>query len=109
MKTLFILSIYILCLFTFSCTSAQEEDKSQTTIILVRHAEKDAIGGNNPPLSIDGKARAQRLAASFPNVVPDEFYATAFIRTASTLQPWAESTVKEVKTYAAEDSVQFTD
>ena len=111
MKTIVASSLYImLCLFTFSCSSAQEKNGSETTtIILVRHAEKDTIGGSNPPLSAAGTARAQRLAASLPKVVPHEFYATPFVRTISTLKPWAESLGKEVKTYAAADSVQFTE
>ena len=75
----------------------------------MRHAEKDTVGGTNPPLSGEGNARAKRLAASFPNVVPDEFYATPFIRTVSTLKPWADGAGKEVKTYAAADSIKLTE
>ena len=88
----------LLCLLSFHCISAQKKKASKTTIILVRHAEKDTVGGTNPPLSGEGNARAKRLAASFPNVVPDEFYATPFIRTVSTLKPWADAVGKEVKT-----------
>jgi phosphohistidine phosphatase SixA len=110
MKYLLVSSMYLwVCLFGVSCVSAQEKNGFQTTIILVRHAEKDTTGGNNPPLSIAGNARAQRLAASFPNVVPDEFYATPFVRTISTLKPWAESLGKEVKAYAAADSIKLTE
>ena len=75
----------------------------------MRHAEKDTVGGTNPPLSGEGNARAKRLAASFPNVVPDEFYATPFIRTVSTLKPWADAVGKEVKTYSAADSTKLTE
>ena len=42
---------------------------STTLIVVTRHAEKAVGAGDDPPLSPDGLARAERLAAS--NTVPE--------------------------------------
>jgi phosphohistidine phosphatase SixA len=38
---------------------------STTLVVVTRHAEKDAAGGDDAPLSATGLARAERLAAMF--------------------------------------------
>ncbi len=58
---------------------AQKAAAGSTTIILLRHAEKDT--GDNPPLSTAGEKRAERLPALFPGIMPDAFYSTPFTRT----------------------------
>jgi broad specificity phosphatase PhoE len=80
-----------------------------TTIIVVRHAEKDPAGGNDPALSAEGTARAERLSASFPGVVPDSFYSTNYIRTKSTLAPWATQVQKSIQMYDANALPQFAE
>lgn len=73
--------------------------KTETTIILLRHAEKDTIGGNDPILSAAGKARAEKLTTVFKDVKADEMYSTPYIRTKETLKPWAQLAKLEIKSY----------
>ena len=110
MKTL---SLILIFLFPFIAifNKAEAQKKSRiTTVILLRHAEKEMIAGNdNPPLSPAGIERAQRLQATFPNVVPDMFYSTPFIRTRETLKPWATAVDKEIQTYDAGKLLEFSE
>lgn len=104
-----LLSFLFVGVFSLQCAIVKSS-KATTTIILLRHAEKDTTDkGNNPPLSAEGKARAKRLSASFPNVVPDEFYSTPYTRTSEALKPWADALEKEVKTYSIGNSVEFAE
>lgn len=70
--------------------------KSQTTYILLRHAEKDttAIGSTtmnaNPPLSLQGQARAEKLISVLKDYSIHQIYSTNFIRTINTIAPLAK-------------------
>ncbi|GEO07524.1 hypothetical protein SAE01_00200 [Segetibacter aerophilus] len=70
-----------------------------TTVILVRHAEKDTVGGNDPVLSAVGNKRAARLQETLKEYKPDAFYSTNFKRTKETLLPWAKAAGKEIQVY----------
>ena len=61
-----------------------------TTVILVRHAEKNIEPNNpNPNLSPQGQARAQELVRVLGNTGVTAIYATQFVRTQQTVQPLA--------------------
>ena len=93
------ISTLLICFFAFSsCSIAQSKDKKETTIILVRHAEKDTVG-NNPSLSEAGVQRALKLQTVFPGVVPDAFYSTNYKRTLQTVEPWSKNAGKEIILY----------
>lgn len=77
-----------------------------TTIILIRHAEKDT-GDNNPGLTEAGKLRAKKLITLFPNAQPTEMYATPYKRTFQTLQPWAGVLGLTIKPYSPESLADF--
>ncbi|MCH7977135.1 MAG: histidine phosphatase family protein [Bacteroidetes bacterium] len=64
-----------------------------TTILLVRHAEKQNPNSNDQaePLSADGEARARELAESIYRSGVTEIYSTNFVRTLATAQPLADS------------------
>ncbi len=94
-KTLFIL--FALIIVAVSC-HAQKESNT-TTIILLRHAEKDTADGVDPGLTEMGKFRAQRLVKLFPNAIPDEMYATPYVRTRETLASWAKATGLTIKDF----------
>ena len=78
-----------------------------TTIILVRHAEKASTGGQDPELTDDGRARAEKLTTVFPGIKPDVFYSTNFKRTKNTLQPWAKFAGREIQLYEANEASDF--
>ena len=79
-----------------------------TTVILVRHAEKAAAPADDPPLTEEGTARAERLAKMLASSGVTAIYTTPFIRTRSTGAPLATALklapveVKTGPTYAAE-------
>jgi 2,3-bisphosphoglycerate-dependent phosphoglycerate mutase len=109
MKTIYLVLIFTFVFITINKGDAQKKSKA-TTVILLRHAEKQIIEGNdNPPLSPAGIERSQRLQAIFPNIVPDAFYSTPFIRTEATLKPWAASTNKEIQVYDAGKLLEFAE
>jgi phosphohistidine phosphatase SixA len=58
-----------------------------TTVILVRHAEKNPEPKDDPDLSPDGFARAQQIARIFSNAGIDAIYATQYKRTQQTVEP----------------------
>ena len=60
-----------------------------TTVIIVRHAEKEAVPPDDPPLSPEGILRAQTLAHVVANAGIDVIFATELQRTQATVAPAA--------------------
>lgn len=60
-------------------------------VILVRHAEKAAEPGNDPPLGAAGIARAEALAAALRDARVTAIITTQFRRTRDTARPLADS------------------
>ena len=61
-----------------------------TTVILVRHAEKNIEPNNsNPTLTAAGQARAQKLVRILGEASVTRIYATQYLRTQYTVQPLA--------------------
>ena len=89
--------VYIFLLFLLVQTGWPQENRSInpsapdiTTIIIVRHAEKDTVK-TDPPLTPAGKERAVLLAHMLRSSGITTIYATQYIRTQQTVQPIAES------------------
>jgi phosphohistidine phosphatase SixA len=62
-----------------------------TTVIVVRHAEKNIEPNNpDPDLSPAGQARAQELARMFGSAGLNAIYATQYKRTQQTVKPMAD-------------------
>ncbi|MEO0580456.1 MAG: histidine phosphatase family protein, partial [Pseudomonadota bacterium] len=84
------------------------ESQSTTTIIFVRHAEKETTG-EDPGLTEAGKARARELNRIMQIVdvdrSVDEVFSTQFRRTQETVRPLAVSLGKDVHPYDASDTV----
>jgi phosphohistidine phosphatase SixA len=73
-----------------------------TTLVLVRHAEKDPAGdARDPGLSAPGKARAQTLARMLGASQVTHLFASEFHRTQDTLAPLAAATGKKVEVVPA--------
>lgn len=63
---------------------------AQSTIFIVRHAEKAATGGDNPNLSPVGNQRALRLARVLRDARISRIFVTEFNRTRQTANPLAQ-------------------
>ncbi len=83
------------------------ESQATTTIIFVRHAEKELNAGDNPGLSDAGRRRVAELTRQLvdADVVAgiDAIYATPFRRTQETAQPLAEALDVPINSYDAAD------
>ena len=74
-----------------------------STIILIRHAEKEDATTKDPSLSEKGKERAEALVQLFNDISIDAFYATPYKRTTETITPIAKAKGKEVLSYNPSD------
>lgn len=86
-----------------------------TTIILLRHAEKDTtVAGSammkaDPPLTKAGEQRAARLLEMLKAYQPDMIYSTNYIRTKSTVSPLAKKFNKEIQVYEPKNLAAFAE
>jgi len=96
MRNLFII------LFVAISTVAFAQEKTITTFILVRHAEKDLKQStNDPDLSEEGKARATRLSELLTKADIAAVYSTPYKRTQQTVEPAAKQRTLPVVSYQA--------
>lgn len=77
---------------------------AQSTIFLVRHAEKSAGGGNDPDLSEAGRARAESLATTLKDSGVSAIFVTDLKRTQETAAPLAKILHLEPAIVPAKDS-----
>ena len=102
--------ILFLSFFAFNHLYAQT-----TTYYLIRHAEKDtsAAGSTqmqaNPPLSNQGKERAEKLAALMEKEGIDFLFSTDYLRTKSTLAPLATKIGKPIQIYSPNQQAAWAD
>lgn len=96
--------ITILCLF-MAITLGANIAEAQTTIYIVRHAEKDQKDPSerDPQLSLDGKDRAKDLAALLQPKRILAAYSTPYKRTKQTIEPTAYGHGIEVQEYDPTD------
>lgn len=74
-----------------SAASAPAAAQDSTVVVLVRHAEKAAVEGNDPPLSEAGEARARALAQTLAGMRFDAVIATERQRTQATARPVSQA------------------
>jgi len=77
---------------------------AQSTVFLVRHAEKAESSGKDPDLSGAGQTRAEALARMLKEAEITAIYATEFKRTQQTAAPLAKMLKIEVTIVPAKDS-----
>lgn len=86
-----------------------------STYILLRHAEKDTSAAGStmmkadPPLTQQGRERAEKLLTVLAAYTPDAIYATNFDRTRSTVMPLAKKFNKEIQLYDPKELVGFSE
>ncbi len=79
-----------------------------TTIILVRHAEKNIEPSNpNPDLSPAGRARAEELVRVLRNSGVTAIYATQYGRTQQTVQPLATALALPVRQIDSKNTAEL--
>jgi len=87
------------------------ENQATSTLIVVRHAEKADIPGEDPPLSEAGQARAELLAEMLADVDVvagvDAIYVTPFLRSEQTARPLADRLGLELNVYEPKDLEQL--
>ena len=83
------------------------ELQATTTVLLARHADKAVSGGEDPPLSEQGRQRAQALADFLADVdvvaSVDAVFASQYKRTQQTAAPLAERLELAVNIADADD------
>src|SRR6267143_2194914 len=80
------LALFLLVFVSVSNASAQP------VVVIVRHGEKAANGGNDPDLSSAGRARAEALSQILKDSGITAIFTTEFKRTQETAAPTATST-----------------
>lgn len=96
--------LFVITLVLFSCGNDKKGEKileegSTTTYYLIRHAEKDRSGTENPGLIAKGKDRAIYWATYFKNIPLDAVYSTDYNRTKQTAAPTATNKSLPVELY----------
>ena len=83
---------------------------AQKLVFVVRHAERADTGTakqTDPPLSVEGEARAQKLAGMLAEAGVKEILTTEFKRTQETAKPLAVKTGVTVEQVVSTDTVQI--
>ncbi len=101
--------------FVLAGLSHTNAQSSTTTYILVRHAEKDTSKAgstmmqSDPELSPEGKKRAEKLITALKDYKADAVYSTNFIRTKSTVLPFATERHMDIQVYDARNLKGFAE
>ena|SRR5947207_1596303 len=93
-----------LALFSLLFVSVSMASAVQPVVVIVRHAEKAANGGNDPELSLTGRARADALARILKDSGITAIFTSEFKRTQETAAPTAASTHVTPTVIAAKDT-----
>lgn len=97
MRIILFLSILTLLVSAFSSCKT---DQQESTIYLVRHAEKIKTDTtDNPALTPEGAARAQRLVQEFSETQLKGIFSTSYIRNMETVRPLADAQGLSIGSY----------
>ena len=94
------------CLPACTTTPMDETHATQAEFVIVRHAEKAAGAGDDPPLTGAGHARAAALAHALRDAPVVAVYSTGYARTRQTAEPTAAAHGLPVTTYDARDPAE---
>jgi broad specificity phosphatase PhoE len=96
------LTLFFLITFSIVVVANSAAAQRKKTIILIRHAEKEtstSVDQNDPPLSDEGRLRAERVAKRVGKFRPGAIYSTNYKRTRETVEPLAKKRNKSIETY----------
>jgi len=110
MKTSTIIIVVALLIGIAGSLAWVRPDDATTTIIIVRHAEKqsDSADLKDPPLSPTGQARAERLSRMLNDADIKAIMVTPFARTRQTAEPLAKQAGITPMAIAADDVAAVT-
>lgn len=94
-----IVAIILMGFMAISCSNENENK----VVYMVRHAEKDVVPKNDPPLTTDGVIRSVDLASWFKDIDIDSVFSTDYVRMRETAKPIAEQQNLELSIYDAKD------
>lgn len=77
-----------------------------TTVVVVRHAEKQSDQGRDPHLTEAGQARARRLDSILAAAPLGGLYTSEFHRTRETLVPLSNRTGIQIQTVPARETIE---
>lgn len=97
--------LFVISLFMLTGCSAKTT-APDAVYYLVRHAEKQ-LDVNDPPLTEEGRIRAQDLAALLQDVDLTAIYSTDYVRTQDTAAPVADAKGLDVISYDPSDLKGF--
>jgi phosphohistidine phosphatase SixA len=82
-------------------------DNENKVIYMVRHAEKDMVPKNDPPLTTDGVIRSVDLASWFKDIKIDTVFSTDYVRMRETVKPLTEQQNLDISIYDAKEFEDF--
>jgi 2,3-bisphosphoglycerate-dependent phosphoglycerate mutase len=85
------------------------QENKFTTLILIRHAEKEKDGSKDPVLSVEGLQRSERLCKFFDKTKIDAVYSTSYNRTKQTVAPIAKVKNVPVSLYSVDPLLTYVD
>jgi phosphohistidine phosphatase SixA len=94
--------VFLIALFFAACSSKD----STKTIYVVRHAEK-MLTGDDPELSMAGKARATKLGQLLSEKDIKHVFSTDYVRTIATIEPTARTAGVEIQIYSPKNNAEF--
>jgi len=94
--------VFLIALFFAACSSKD----STKTIYVVRHAEK-MLTGDDPELSMAGKARATKLGQLLAEKDIKHIFSTDYVRTIATIEPTARTAGVEIQIYSPKNNAEF--
>ena len=108
MRRLFLLFIFLLPVTWVNAQNNSTNTETETTFILVRHAQKVDDGTSDPELSEEGKKNAENLSEWLHvNFNISAVYSTPYKRTKFTAAPAAKAKGLDVQEYDFKDPAGF--
>jgi len=107
-----LIALLLLVVGALSCIAPDRrsaQPSEEVVVYLVRHAERAEDGTDDPPISEEGRARAQLLAEMLRDAGVTHVHSTDYERTRSTARPLAADAGLDVTFYDPRDLTAFAE